>query len=100
MEPKDIVIIIEGEKLEYSGHLDTPLFGKTSPNVIYGHDGLAKKGEKSMYHIPSEKAVAVIAVWGEDQNGNYWQINGLFSTPVWGKDSDDRVILNLGKRIT
>ncbi len=96
-KPKPITVYIDGEKVGYRGELGAPNFGDLAMSGLSGTSGSAKGCEI----IGHERfgTVWVLAIWGKEENGDYWDINGIYETGEFGKMEDGSVYYSVEKRI-
>jgi len=94
----EIAIEIDGEPLEFTGFLDDPIVGTMPLGCFFGMNGIAKKGDSVIGHTPTD-SVAVLAVWGAKENGDYWSINGLYKRGMWGTSKEDCILFSVEERI-
>ena len=85
MDKPKITVFIDGEKVDYDGVLDKFTFGKMGG--ITGSSGKATKEDTIVGHEPF-LTVYALAIYGHKDNGDYWDIDGLYKEGSWGKMED------------
>ena len=94
----EIAIEIDGKILKFTGFLDDPLIGTMPLGCFFGMNGIAKKDDPVIGHEPTN-SVAVLAVWGTKENGDYWSINGLYKKGTWETFEDGGILFSVEERI-
>ncbi len=97
MTYKEVTVYIDGEKIDYEGILDNPHFGGTMGGQS-GTSGSTNK-ENNMIGHTLFGVVWLLAIWGENKNGEYWDINGLYESGEWGLMEDGNPYYSVEKRI-
>ncbi len=96
MDKPKITVFIDGEKVDYDGLLEKFTFGRMGG--IAGSSGSATKEEKVIGH-ERYGTVYALAIWGKKANGDYWDIDGLYSEGEWGKMEDGSPYYSVKGRI-
>ena len=96
---KDVTVEIDGDVVEYENVLD---IDQTSFGAfiggLSGSNGKAKKEDKIVMHEVTG-SVFVLAIWGTDKDGNYWDIIGLYKKGSWGTTEDGGILYSVEERL-